>query len=379
MAAGADQQGGPMKQFEAERLHALQQGHNGVLPGAAPLGGTGLELEVGQQVVGEHHELLPGAIGGVGLGRDAMEGEPGLQLRDGLLMVAPPTREIPEVADRQREVARHRRVFVVPVVGIKQVELIVLGGPVVDLLPIDIHGHGDLPWRLRARHGEAGHARCHRHPGGGVPDVALQIQPAIERDLDRIAHVAALQPPQHILAEKRPIHAEPQPGPARAQPRQLRPQGAQKRQPRLPIVDVARPVLDPQDVRGLGQVRHDRVVAGDLALVRVVATSRPLHLQPRRHHHAVDIDRPGAQPQARQQGAHHGRVERLQPSDGPHREVPQPPTQRARGGDDAHAAEPLEDRVVRDVGHMAQAPAADDDQPDQHPDHRDHPEVAPAR
>ena len=25
-----------MKQFEAERLHALQQGHDGVLPGAAP-------------------------------------------------------------------------------------------------------------------------------------------------------------------------------------------------------------------------------------------------------------------------------------------------------------------------------------------------------
>ena len=44
LAAGADQQGGPMKQFEAERLHALQQGHNGVLPGAAPLGGTGLEV-----------------------------------------------------------------------------------------------------------------------------------------------------------------------------------------------------------------------------------------------------------------------------------------------------------------------------------------------
>ena len=42
-------------------------------------------------------------------------------------------------------------------------------------------------------------------------------------------------------------------------------------------------------------------------------------------------------------------------------------------------AEPLEDRVVRDVGHVAQAPAADDDQPDQHPYHRDHPKVAPAR
>ena len=39
-AAGADEQGGPMKQLEAERLHALQQGHDGVFSGAAPLGGT---------------------------------------------------------------------------------------------------------------------------------------------------------------------------------------------------------------------------------------------------------------------------------------------------------------------------------------------------
>ena len=108
-----------MKQFEAERLHALQQGHDGVLPGAAPRRGARLELEVRQQVVGEHHELLPRTVDGVGLGRDAGEGQPGLELRDGLLVVAPPTGEVPQVADRQREVTRDRRVFVVPIVGIK--------------------------------------------------------------------------------------------------------------------------------------------------------------------------------------------------------------------------------------------------------------------
>ncbi len=160
-------------------------------------GAARLELEVRQQVVGEHHELLPRTVGGVGLGRDAVEGQPGLELRDGLLVVAPPTGEVPHVADRQREVTRDRRVFVVPIVRIKQVELIVLGGPVVDLLPIDGHGHGDVPGRLHARHGEAGHAGRHRHPGGTVPDVALQIQPAIERDFDGIAHAAARQPRRH--------------------------------------------------------------------------------------------------------------------------------------------------------------------------------------
>ena len=228
-----------MKQFEAERLHALQQGHDGVLSGPAALRGARLELEVGEQVVGEHHQLLPRAIGGVGLGGDAVEGQASLELRNGLLVVAPPTGEVPQVADCQREIAGHRGVFVVPIVGIKQVELIVLGGPVVHLLAIDGHGHRNGPGHLGSRHGEARHARGDRHPGGGIPNVALQIQPAIERDFDGIAHVAALQLPQHILAEKRPIHAKPHPGSARAPAGQLRPQGPQERQARLAVVHVA--------------------------------------------------------------------------------------------------------------------------------------------
>ena len=42
-----------MKQFEAERLHALQQGHDGVLSGPAALRGARLELEAAG--LGEHH------------------------------------------------------------------------------------------------------------------------------------------------------------------------------------------------------------------------------------------------------------------------------------------------------------------------------------
>ena len=112
---------------------------------------------------------------------------------------------------------------------------------------------------------------------------------------------ARLPPAQHILVEKRPIHAKAPPGTPGAEGRELRPQLPQKRQPRLPIVDVPRPILDSQDVRGLGQVRHDRVVAGHLPLVRVEAAKRPLDLQPRRDDHPIDIDRPRAQPESRHQ------------------------------------------------------------------------------
>lgn len=55
--------GGAMEQFEPERLDRLQQGHDGMLPRPTPLGRARVELDIGEHVVGEHHELLPGAIG----------------------------------------------------------------------------------------------------------------------------------------------------------------------------------------------------------------------------------------------------------------------------------------------------------------------------
>ena len=72
-ATGADEQRGAVEEFEPQRLHTLQQRHDRVLPRPMPLMGACLELEVGQQVVRERHELLPGAVGRIGLGRDAVK------------------------------------------------------------------------------------------------------------------------------------------------------------------------------------------------------------------------------------------------------------------------------------------------------------------
>ena len=97
-ATGTYEQGRAMKQFEAEGLDRLEQGDDRVLARAAPLDRARLKLEVGQQVVREGHKLLPSAVRAVGLGRDAVKRQALLQLRDGLLVVAPPAREVPQVA-----------------------------------------------------------------------------------------------------------------------------------------------------------------------------------------------------------------------------------------------------------------------------------------
>jgi hypothetical protein len=56
-------------------------------------------------------------------------------------------------------------------------------------------------------------------------------------------------------------------------------------------MDVARPILDAQDMRRFRQVRHNRVVARHLPVMRIGPPARPLDLQAGRDDRAIDIDR----------------------------------------------------------------------------------------
>ena len=79
-----------MKEREAQRLHGRKARKCGVFARSAALLGTGVDLEVRQQVMREGDELLPSAVGGVGKGWHGVEGESALQLRDGLLVCPRP-------------------------------------------------------------------------------------------------------------------------------------------------------------------------------------------------------------------------------------------------------------------------------------------------
>jgi len=73
---------------KAQGLNGLQERQGGVLARAASPFRAGFDLEVGKQVVRQDHQLLPRAVGRIGHGRDGVEGQPGLQLPDGLLVVS---------------------------------------------------------------------------------------------------------------------------------------------------------------------------------------------------------------------------------------------------------------------------------------------------
>src|SRR5207249_5239466 len=104
---------GPMKQLEAQRMNTLQNMKRGALGGAVAPWRSGLDLDVGDQVVRQGHELLPGAVGSVVARRDGAEGEPALEFAERLLVSAAAAHEMPQLAAAQVEVGRDRGVLVV--------------------------------------------------------------------------------------------------------------------------------------------------------------------------------------------------------------------------------------------------------------------------
>ncbi len=97
--------------------------------------------------------------------------------------------------------------------------------------------------------------------------------------------------------EKRRIHAEFQDHRA-AKPRaQLIDQLAHEGLRSLGVVDVARAVLKPQNLPGLGHVRQERIVTGILGMMRVETVHRPSNLVASSDYRAININRQPPQTQ----------------------------------------------------------------------------------
>src|SRR5690606_32346838 len=184
------------------------------------------------------------------------------------------------------------------------------------------------------------------------------------------------EPTQHILPEKRAIHAKTNLTPGHREGRQLLPQLSQETQRGLAIVHVARAIADPQHVRRLGQVRHDRVVAWNLSAMRVVAALGSLDLKARRYHLPVNVNRQRAQPEPRQYLRNYRGIERHQILDTLYPEALEPSTRRSRRRPGLNSSETVQQRIGREILQVLQPATADYQQPTEHADHGDGPKVS---
>lgn len=99
-----------------------------------PLSDPGLQRP--HQIERENAHGLPGAVGLVALRRHAVEGEAAFELAVNLLVGATATEERSQGPARHRLVRDDRRVPVVAVVRIEQIQLVVLRGMMPDPLAV---------------------------------------------------------------------------------------------------------------------------------------------------------------------------------------------------------------------------------------------------
>src|SRR2546427_8055025 len=131
---------------------------------------------------------------------------------------------------------------------------------------------------------------------------------------------------------------------------------AEERRRLLGIVDVAGPVLEPQDVPGLRHVGQERVVTGILAGVGIEAAKGPADRGPGADDGAIDVEREARQLQTRQGIEHDLRVES---KERPERGVNEPAPPIGDGARRRQPGEPTEaadERVADEILQMLDAP-----------------------
>ena len=203
------QASGSDEELESEGPRRLQGPSCGALQGSVSLRESGFDLEVGQEVVGEQDELLPGAVGLAVLRGDGVEGQVALEFSYGLLVQSPAAHEAPEGA--QGQVGGHGAVLEGAVAGVEEVELVVLSGGVHDLLPEDDRPESALPFLDGDGGGEGPGPLLDPAPSALPGDLSLQVQPLPEGHLDGVGRLVFVDHIEHALVEEGAVHAESQP------------------------------------------------------------------------------------------------------------------------------------------------------------------------
>ena len=188
------------------------------------------------------------------------------------------------------------RVLPMAVAGVKEVELVVLGALVPDLTPVDDDPLDSLPGLERKPCFEGLQVVGDPAPALAPLDDGPQTDPVPEGDLDGVLG-PRLEPIEQIPAEIGSIEAKFEWHVADGVA-DLRDDVTDEADSVLTIGDVAGSILHARDVARLGDVGHDRVVAGDFAMVGVVAALCSFDLKPRRADRAIDIDGESLEPKS---------------------------------------------------------------------------------
>lgn len=140
--------------------------------------------------MGDGDELLPGAVGAVAAGGNAVERKVVFEDADDFFMFASAGHEVPDASWRAGETGSDGAILVVAVVGVEEIELVVLARTMQHALSIDddaerhtplLDGQGDL---------ETSHSRREAFPVSAGLDDRSEVESSPERHFDAISCIA---------------------------------------------------------------------------------------------------------------------------------------------------------------------------------------------
>ena len=254
-----------------------------------------------------------------------------------------------------------------PIIGGEQIQLEVPARLVVDVFPIEDHAEPEvLPLRDDQFGRVAGDAGGDRLPVATRRGDRLERQPTPVPDLDRVAALPRGEQAENPALEEGGVHPELQ-GDAPPEPAaQVRDELAQKGHGLLGVVDIARAVLQPEDMAGLGHMGDQRVVARVLPMMGVEPPERPADRGPRADDRPVHINGQAGQVKAGQRLGHEVAVEGDERGEGLLGELAQPVRHGATGRQARQAAEAGHQRIAAEVAEVLQPSGADIEQRQQH-------------
>lgn len=173
-----------------------------------------------------------------------------------------------------------------------------------------------------------------------------EFQPFPERHFDSIAGLSGSEELENRSREKGRVHAEVQPIALPDGCVNLPEKVSQERDRCLPIVDVSRAVVHSQDMAGLGEVRSDGIIAGDLPVVRVEPSEGTFHLKSGRDHRSVDVDGESAKRKRANYPSNDLRIDRTERFERARREVLQPSAERSGAGQPVQTAKSMEQNIA---------------------------------
>ena len=206
---------------------------------------------------------------------------------------------------------------------------------------------------------ESGHVRGHDLPVPALGGELFERQPAPIADLDGVRAAPSGKQPQDGRLEKRGVHAKfERQRPAQPTADSVN-QVPQKGRSLLGVVHVPGPILEAQDVPGLGDVSQQRIVAAVFAMVRIEAAERPGDRRSGADHGAVDIEGEPRHVEAGQGIEHELLIELDQRPQRLLGEAPEPVAHRAGRRHARQTREAAHEGIADQIMEMFQAPGAD--------------------